>query len=336
MRALDGLYQQCLLRSTERTETHALIAQELSDHRLRWQGGTVDTRLYKFQAQRLALYSLQYGDAVSIFPEPYRHFSLVHFSASGAIEVQSDGYRQTVPPLRAAITTPQQDIHLDWARSCRQLILRVPHAMLEEAAMALGQPALFQHFLHTPNLLLDTTHSLHWFNQLQAFMSLQAHTLQHGLSRAWHQHMEQGMAMFLLLQFTAGRPSASGHPEAVAGRETAMPSAPHIRRRLDRLRDYADAQLTNPVTLADMARACSLSVRQLNAVCQQHYGTSPIAWLRQLRLQAAYQSLRSDPLADVSTVAMRYGFTHLGRFAALYRQTFGELPSQTRKSAISG
>ncbi|MFD2440179.1 hypothetical protein ACFSS8_09005 [Paracoccus kondratievae] len=33
---------------------------------------------------------------------------------------------------------------------------------------------------------------------------------------------------------------------------------------------------------------------------------------------------------------MTHGFFHLGRFSAYYRERFGELPSQTRKSARNG
>jgi len=39
--------------------------------------------------------------------------------------------------------------------------------------------------------------------------------------------------------------------------------------------------------------------------------------------------LRSGIEADVTTIAMRHGFAHLGRFSAYYRETFGEGPSAT-------
>ena len=46
--------------------------------------------------------------------------------------------------------------------------------------------------------------------------------------------------------------------------------------------------------------------------------------------------LETDPAATVTTVAMRFGFVHLGRFAAEYRRMFGEIPSETRRAAFGG
>lgn len=336
MHAFAGLYEQCLLRSTERTESHALIAEELSDHRLRWHGAAVDTRLYKFQAQQLALYSLQYGDAVSIFPKLYENFSLVHFSLSGAIEIECDGQRQTVYPQRAVITTPRKGIHLHWSRMCEQLILRVPHEALRDAAAALGQPELFRTFLRTPGLMFSTARSHHWHNQLQAFMSVQHQAGLRPVFQPWLQHLELGMAMFLLLQLpdarsTHGVDTFGWRPPKDLDTRTASQ-----QRRLNRLCDYIDQHLSQPVTLADMARACALSERQLNTLCHAELGAAPKAWLRQQRLEAARQALLQQPDAEVSAIALMYGFTHLGRFAATYRAQFGELPSQTLKSAKSG
>jgi transcriptional regulator GlxA family with amidase domain len=47
--------------------------------------------------------------------------------------------------------------------------------------------------------------------------------------------------------------------------------------------------------------------------------------------------LRSDAEVNVTTMALRYGFSHLGRFSAYYRATFGEMPSETlrRRRATS-
>jgi tetratricopeptide (TPR) repeat protein len=59
--------------------------------------------------------------------------------------------------------------------------------------------------------------------------------------------------------------------------------------------------------------------------------------MRRLRLSRARQQLLSaDRDANVTDVAMASGFTQLGRFAAYYRQQFGELPSQTLKAARAG
>jgi AraC family transcriptional regulator, ethanolamine operon transcriptional activator len=47
-------------------------------------------------------------------------------------------------------------------------------------------------------------------------------------------------------------------------------------------------------------------------------------------LQLARDALRrSDGEADVTSVAIRYGFSHFGRFSAYYRSAFGEPPSAT-------
>ena len=37
---------------------------------------------------------------------------------------------------------------------------------------------------------------------------------------------------------------------------------------------------------------------------------------------------------SVTETALRWGFSHLGRFAADYRKTFGERPSETARRAI--
>jgi transcriptional regulator GlxA family with amidase domain len=63
-------------------------------------------------------------------------------------------------------------------------------------------------------------------------------------------------------------------------------------------------------------------------------GTSPMAYLRELRLQAVHDELAiAEPGSiRVTEVAARWGFVHLGRFAATYRRQFAELPSDTLKS----
>jgi AraC-like DNA-binding protein len=57
-----------------------------------------------------------------------------------------------------------------------------------------------------------------------------------------------------------------------------------------------------------------------------------MSYLHDLRMAAAHRDLLgSDGKQVVADVALRWGFTHLGRFAAEYRKRFGQLPSQTLK-----
>jgi len=50
------------------------------------------------------------------------------------------------------------------------------------------------------------------------------------------------------------------------------------------------------------------------------------------RLAAARgRLLRAGRRDDVTSVAVELGFGHVGRFAQLYRQAFGEAPSETLK-----
>ena len=59
----------------------------------------------------------------------------------------------------------------------------------------------------------------------------------------------------------------------------------------------------------------------------------PLQYLKHCRLEAARRELSSAERdqTTVTEVALRYGFYHLGRFSGLYRETFGELPSETLK-----
>lgn len=103
-------------------------------------------------------------------------------------------------------------------------------------------------------------------------------------------------------------------------------------RPLRRALDFIDQSLGDPITLSDLAQAGNCSARTLSDAFREHFGCSPMAFLRDRRLER----VRADLLAgsgSVSTVAHRWGFTHLGRFAAAYRHRYGELPSATAARA---
>jgi AraC-like DNA-binding protein len=100
---------------------------------------------------------------------------------------------------------------------------------------------------------------------------------------------------------------------------------------IQRAVDLLEAEPAEPWTAVDVARRAGLSVRALQDGFARHVGVSPMTYLRQVRLRRAHADLRAaDPARrTVAGVAARWGFTHLGRFAAMYRQHYGVAPSQT-------
>jgi AraC-like DNA-binding protein len=100
--------------------------------------------------------------------------------------------------------------------------------------------------------------------------------------------------------------------------------------RLRRVEEWLDAHATDEVSIIDMAAVAGASVRAVQAAFQRWRGCTPMQALVQRRLRhARMRLLTAPPETTVTDVAFASGFFHLSRFAAQYRRTFGERPSET-------
>lgn len=121
-------------------------------------------------------------------------------------------------------------------------------------------------------------------------------------------------------------PHSGVHEEAASDRRDSRPAT--IRRAAA----YIDAHADTDIAPADIAAAAHISVRALHIGFRRHLGTTPMGYLRTLRMAHAHRDLlAADPGAGdtVSAIASRWGVHHHGRFGAAYRRIYGELPVQT-------
>jgi transcriptional regulator GlxA family with amidase domain len=104
----------------------------------------------------------------------------------------------------------------------------------------------------------------------------------------------------------------------------------HVRRAIEFMR----ANISQPISMAAVAAAAGVSIRGLQTGFRAFKDTTPLGYLMMLRLQAARQDLL-DPgnSRPVSEICLKWGFFHFGRFSAVYKATYGENPSETRKYA---
>jgi len=326
-KALSPLTAQCLFRSDERVAVHDHVARELADHSLRWRRGAPDAVMHKGRTEHLHVYMLKYGAEVEVTPHPFDDFCLVHTSLVGGLEVETEGQRLYIAEGRSAVLPARRGVRLHWQPGTAQLIVRVPHNLLREVTgMQPDQPVDIG-----PGHVLPREHTALWDLHTEALLGAMSLTADTPMRAAWLTHFERSVAMFVAAQArTAGSAPAAEPPAAERG---TAPGGSRQSQRIEAVMHYIDTHLGAPISLEDLARAGNMSVRTLHELCAQVHNLSPMAWVRERRLQAARSHLALHPQATVTETALRFGFGHAGRFASYYKARFGEVPSQTQARA---
>lgn len=110
---------------------------------------------------------------------------------------------------------------------------------------------------------------------------------------------------------------------------TALPAAPgSVRRAIAYIEEHAQED----IDLTDIAEAADVGPRALQRGFRRAADTTPLGYLRLVRLERAHEQLVTADGEDGTTVvavAARWGFGHPGRFAGSYRARFGRSPGET-------
>ncbi|PDT03246.1 AraC family transcriptional regulator [Rhizobium chutanense] len=115
--------------------------------------------------------------------------------------------------------------------------------------------------------------------------------------------------------------------------ELARPAPAPAPRHVKRAIDFMRANLSQPISITEIAKACHVSERSLQQGFKDFKMTTPMAYLQHLRLEGAHGELQDAmPGLTVTAIALKWGFTNLGRFATDYKRRFGQTPSQTLRS----
>ncbi|MDR7327739.1 MULTISPECIES: AraC family transcriptional regulator [Catenuloplanes] len=123
---------------------------------------------------------------------------------------------------------------------------------------------------------------------------------------------------------------AAEHEHTAHLRQQAAPCRP---RAVQVAIDAMQADPAQPYTPRTLAELAGVGTRTLQAGFRTHLGVTPTGYLRDVRLDRVHRDLRFGFAETVTEAAHRWGFTHLGRFAAQYRQRYGRSPSETLRRA---
>jgi AraC-like DNA-binding protein len=245
-------------------------------------------------------------------------FSGGTYSRSGRLE------RVRSTPRRAAVFMPGQPAQIEWQAGCAQFCLMFPrHALHRELEAMLDRP-LPAPIAFAPAMDVTSGAGRGWVDVLRLIER------QTGYRRGLLEHpLAVGNLQRLLVQ---GLLLAQPHNYTEDLAQPSPPAAPPaVREAVELMHTRPDQPWTTPA----LARSVAVSARSLQDGFVRSIGVPPTQYLRDVRLDRVHHDLRSaDPhTATVSQVAGRWGFVYLSRFAAAYRQKFGERPSETLRSA---
>jgi AraC-like DNA-binding protein len=241
---------------------------------------------------------------------------------SGRYSLNKDKDEHRIRPGEVALILPDdaQDVDFD---DVRVFVTRLPRALLEEVA---DTPAGFR----GAELRFDSTRPLtaqlgrHWLatasyvtRSVLSDPALAANPLIVAQAR-------QHLARTALTVFPNTSLDARPHPDS------------DVRpRALRRAMAYIEANVDQPLTVAQIATAAGVHPRGLQQAFRRHLSTTPTNYLRTVRLACAHRDLQqADPSTGVTvtTIAGRWGFAHLGRFSTDYRSAYGTSPSRTLRT----
>lgn len=320
----QALLSHMLFHTRDVDEAREGVAKVFSPHDLRvmGSGGTVDSCMHHVSLGGITLSRLRYGTTVDIDPGCTDNFYLVQMPISGICEVSCGKDTVASSPRVASVITPTLPMWEHWEVGCDKVIVKIDRALLERhCARHLGheltKPINFQ-----LGMDLESNQVESWRRLVELLVSEVDHggaMLASPLIRA---NFEQTVAGALLFS------QPSNYIDDL--RRPPLPIAPYYVKRAE---EYMRSHVDEPISVIELAEYAGVGTRALYAGFQNFRGVSPMAFLKSLRLDQVRQALLAGPnQATVTEIAMRWGFSHLGHFAAAYRKKFGESPCQTMRA----
>ncbi len=309
-------------RTSDFDEARARVSRQFRDHVLDSVGPLrrLDTIQNSIRLQDVSLHYLDYGASVRVRCDALDSFYLIVMPLAGRAKFVCGGQETICDEGNAAIFSTSRNFRLDWRADCKSLIARIERkAVDDKLAGYIGwarRPVEFRPYLATDSgcglLFKDNVRAI--VRQLDKGTDLLSSSILSG-------ELEQMLLGILLLghQHT--------HSDLLDGSHDRAPPRSTIAAA-----EYIEANADRTVTLEHLSRAAGVSGRALQKSFQNRYGLSPMEFLRRVRLARVHAELeRADPASDITVtgIALRWGFSHLGRFSSAYRRQFGERPSAT-------
>jgi AraC-like DNA-binding protein len=263
-----------------------------------------------------SIHWLEYGSTVRMTSPEMGGFYLFQVNLQGHCAVRLGNNETNVAAGCAYAVDPRRPLTKSWSADCRQLIVRVDREALDR--------------LLQRELGVDLTDPLEFSFQPQPISGAMAALIQTVVGfrdaesgEGWTPHnrtVRHAEAMLMSMLLGGFRHSYSDD----FGR-AAAPCPPAYVRRVEQFIHAAAREVTG---LDELVAVAGVSARTLYSGFRQFRNTTPMAYLKAVRLDLAHDELLRTRGASVTEIALNCGFSHMSKFAHDFKARFGHSPSE--------
>jgi AraC-like DNA-binding protein len=263
----------------------------------------------------LAMMGFRYGTPVRIAGRPLTTFATVHLPVLGTMDAEYRGQRIVAGPGHGTVFSSSSPMEMRWSGDLSLLVLRIEQVHIEERLRSLTDRAVDRPVVFAPDVDI-AGEGAGLACAVRALQSTIDACGPSGLPPVVAAEFERTVLNLLLLT----------HRHNYSEQLTEYISLPPPRI-VGVAVDHIEATPEGTLSVGDLARVAGVGERALQLAFRRHLGTTPAAYLRQVRLERAHADLlaaRPEDGTTVTDIGLLHGFAHGGRFAAAYRQRFGE------------
>ncbi|WP_427132291.1 AraC family transcriptional regulator [Pseudarthrobacter sp. S9] len=312
-------------RSENRDDAQRRISSLFSPHELvPAEGGSqLNVRLSAARLKNLTIAQLGHGPEVIIRTGRLGYFQ-VNLPISGTTISKSGKETIYSGPELGVVLDPAERSEMRWSEGCEQLCIKISREAIEQhLSQALGH-RLDAPLHFDPGMRTSDNPVRAWRRTLRILLD----DLREDPDILHQPLILSNFENLLMVQLL----HAQSNNYSASLRDGTLEVRPRtVKRVIDLVQEAPEEQYS----AANLAQAAGVSLRTLEDSFKVHLGTTPMAYLRDIRLARAHEDLlrtNAEDGTNVKDIAYKWGFSHVPRFAAAYRNRYGLSPSETLRN----
>ncbi|PCI53948.1 MAG: hypothetical protein COB36_11245 [Alphaproteobacteria bacterium] len=311
-----------LFQTNDADEAREIVSKVYCDHTLKPRhSGPLDACHNRVRLSALSINYMQYGTDICVEPGFLDRFFLFQLPLEGTAQITSGTKNFTTTVGMSSTINPTDYTKMHWSKDCKKLMVQVQVEAMEIRLSRLLMRPIEKPILFDQCITANNEPANDWWRQIKHLAS----DLDNGMNpwRSSHilEDMERHLLTNLLYSFN------HNYIDELMAQE--IQAAPRYVKMAE---DYIHDHLKEPMSIDDLVKITGVSQRSIFEGFRSFRGKTPMKYVLQLRLEKVRKELlNSGPERSVTDIALKWGFSQLGRFSVSYKKVYGESPSDTLK-----